>query len=625
MVAAALGFAAWISGTPSRGQDKPGVQREVQFRADEARADPERGEVELEGGVVVTYDRFRLTSRKLAITLGPSAVEMRGTAKILHCPCKDPPVSLEISGARATGQGDLELRWPRLYFGPIPVFILPWLLVRPADRVGLLPPRFAMRGDDGALLGAGARFPWRGADGKLRAVELYASGYVQGGVELGARIEGPTMTGRFTWDRLRQDRFVADTHGFVRTDARPDVRIAWDLDAIRGARGLVATPSLTAAAQPFDVGAASVTMQVSPGRGVGAILGTGLTARARRGEGPIVWGPTAFAGASGAVGRRGSWEANTALAMLSGQTNAPYARAEAGIEVAPRLGPLFTRARLGTRARLAGPEGAPMAWDAVAEARGEASVTLERSFGEAKDAAPLVHRITPRLEARGAVAQGAGTFFQAIRPDLGPVLGLAALSVSSSIGSAFGSSLEAEVKGGFVATNTGTSAVGWASAEGTYGAVSARVEAIASKGSVELPDEAGDGISALAELRVGLEDKTTVLLDVYGRAAGTGALARSLGGGLLLGDTIGIVAERGLLLGLGYARPLFGGVTGNIRADADVWTRALVGMGGALAYRHPDGCVAVEVGGSRRAGRKGTDIWVSVDLVPPLPTRPVPR
>ena len=598
---------------------------EVQFRADEAHADPEHGKVELQGGVVVTYDRFRLTSQKLAITLGPSAVEMRGTAKLTHCPCKDSPVSLEVSGARATGQGEIELRWPRLYFGSLPIFVLPWLLVRPADRVGLLPPRFAMRGDDGALLGAGARFPWRGADGRLRAVELFASGYVQGGVELGARIEGPTMTGRFTWDRLRQDRFVADTHGFVRTDARPDVRIAWDLDVIRGARGLVATPSLTTAAQPFDVGTAGVTMQVSPGRGVGVILGTGLVARARRGEGPIVWGPTAFAGASGAVGRRGSWEANAALVMLSGQTNTPYARAEAGIEVAPRLGPVFTRARLGTRARFAGPEGAPVAWDGVAEARAEAFVTLEQSFGGAKDAAPLVHRLSPRLEARGAVAQGAGAFFQAIRPDLGPALGLAAIGVSSSLGRAFGCSLEAEVKGGLVATTTGTSAVGWASAEGTSGPVSARVEAIASKGSVALPDEAGDGISALAELRVGFEDKTTVLLDVYGRAAGKGALARSLGDGFLLGDTIGLVAPRGLLLGLGYSRPLFGGITGNIRADTDLWTRAIVGFGGALSYRHPDGCLALEVGGSRRAGRPGTDIWVSVDLVPPLPARAASR
>ncbi|MRG91612.1 hypothetical protein [Polyangium spumosum] len=571
----------------------------------------------------MTYDRYRITSGKLGITLGPSAVEIRGTAKLSPCPCEDPPVSLEVSGARATGQGEIELRWPRLYVGPVPVFVLPWLLVRPADRVGLLPPRFAMRGADGALLGAGARLPWRGADGKLRAVELFASGYLQGGVELGARIEGPTMTGRFTWDRLRQDRFVADTHGFVRTDARPDVRIAWDLDAIRGARGLVATPALAAAAQPFDVGAAEVTMAVSPGRGVGAILGTGFTARARRGEGPIVWGPTAFVGASGAAGRRGSWEANTSLMMLSGQTSTPYARAEAGIELAPRFGPISTRARIGARARIAGPEGAPMAsWDAVAEARAEAFVSLERSFGGPGDEAPLVHRVTPRLEARGAIAQGAGAFFRSIRPELGPALGLAAIGASSSLGRAFGSSLEAQVKGGFVVTNTGASAVGWASVEGTSGLVSARIEAIASKGSVDLPSEGGDGVSGLAEVGVGLADGTTVLVDVYGRAGGTGALARPLGGGLLLGDTIGLVAERELLLGLGGSRPLFGGVTGRLRADADLSTRALVGLGGALSYRHPDGCVALEVGASRRAGRGGTDIWVSVDLVPPLPARP---
>ena len=618
-------MAAWISGAEAHGQDKPGVAGEVQFRADEARGDPTSGEVALEGGVAVTYDRYRLKSEKLTITLGEGAVEIRGTARLSPCPCDKPPITVGISGARATGQGEIVLRWPRLYVGPVPVFVLPWLLLRPADRVGLLPPRIALRGADGALLGAGARFPWRGADGRIRAVEILAAGYVQGGVELGARIEAPTVTGRLTWDRLRQDRFVVDTHGFVRTDARPDVRIAWDLDAIRGARGLVATPALTAAAQPFDVGAAEVSMGFSPGRGAGAIVATGLTARARRGEGPIVWGPTAYAGASGAAGRSASWEASGTVAMLSGQTTTPYARAEAGVEVAPRFGPLSTRARLGGRTRLAGPEGEPFAWDAVAEARAEASFSLERAFAAANDEAPLVHRVTPRIEARAAVGQGAGTFFQALRPDLGPLLGLAALGVSSSLGRAFGSSIEADARGGLVVTDRGASAIGWASVEGTRGIVTARIEAMASAGSEDRPDAAEDGVSAVAEVRVGRPDGEMALLDVYGATEGAGALARSLGGGLLLGDTVGLVAGRGLVLGLGGSRPLFGDLAANIRADADLFTRALVGMSGALSYRHPDGCMAATLGASRRAGRPGVDVWLTVDLVPPLPSRPSTR
>lgn len=267
-----------------------------------------------------------------------------------------------------------------------------------------------------------------------------------------------------------------------------------------------------------------------------------------------------------------------------------------------------------------------MSWDVVAEARAEARLSLERVFAAAEGEAPLVHRVAPLIEARAAAAEGAGAFFQTIRPTLGPMLGLVALGVSSSLGRAFGSSIEAEARGGFMATKAGTSALGWASVEGTRGLVSARIEAVASAGSVDVASEEGAGVGAAAEVRVGAAAGPSVVLDVYGRSAGAGALARSLGGGgLLLGDAIGVVREQGLTVGAGASAPLSRAMTATGRADVDPRTGTLVGARGTLGYRHFAGCAEVLLGSSSRAGRPGVDVWLVVDLVPPLSPSPSSR
>lgn len=563
----------------------------------------------------MTYERFRLTSRALHLTFGKDEAVMRGDAKLSPCPCPDPPVSLRIAGARATRSGDLVLRWPRIYLGPVPVFALPWLWLRPPDRPGLLPPTITLRGADGLLLGAGARLPWKGSDDRVRSLELRAAGYLQGGVELDARLDTPTSTGRLTWDRLRRDRFVLDAHGFVQTDSRGT--LAWDVDAIRGARGLVATPSLAAAARPFDVGAAEASFLLDPGRGAGAIVGTGLTARARRGEGTIVWGPTIFAAIGGAAGAHADWEASGMFAMLAGGSElhaTPYARGALAVEGAPWLGPVATRLRVGSRARIAG-EGSVSAWDAVAEAGAEARLPFERAFAGRDAEAPLVHRVEPVIEARAAVSASRGALFRSLRPDFGPLLGLAAVGVSSTLGQAYGGTLAGDARIGLLATALGTSSLGWMSLEGALGVFSARAEVLASDGE-------SAGIGAAAELRVGSARGPSAELSVAGGSSGGGALARSItGGGLFAGDALGIVAESGVTAGTGLTTPLSRSLGLRARADADARTRKLVGIQGSLMYLHIDGCVSLELGASYRAGRQGVTAFLAVDLIPPLPPR----
>jgi len=584
----------------------------VRFSADRAEGDPHEGQVELEGHVVVTFDRYRLESDNLSLAQRKGEVDIDGGARLSLCPCPDPPISIGLSGAKFIGEGDLVLRWPRIYLGPVPIFALPRLWIRGPDKIGLLPPTLALRGADGVLLGAGLRVPWRGEDGKARALELRAAGYFQGGVELGARLETPSSTGRVVWDWLREDRIVVDAHGWLGPSSLREVAVAWDVDAIRGARGLRATVPLAPAAQPYDVGAIETSLRLAPGGGTSAILATGLRGRARRGEGAIVAGPVAVAAASGNAGRAGTWRASllgTALAGGEGRGASPTARAAIAIEENLRPGPLDVRLGARGRARLlASAEPGPVAWDAAAEARGEARLPLVRVFEAKPGEAPLVHLIAPLVEARAALSEGTGTFFEALRADAPPILGLGALGVSSSLGRAFGSGLGLEARVGLIGEGEGARMAAWGRIEAASDELGgARVEAAA-----EGIREAGAALAA--EAWIGRRGGPSLAIEAYGQAGSAAAIARAIGPDTwLLGDTIGLYADAGFSLAAEARTPVVAGFDGAARADVDARTGTLAGVRGALSYRHPSGCAAVEIGGARRAGRPGVDLWMTID------------
>jgi hypothetical protein len=593
----------------------------VRFSADRAEGDPTEGAVTLEGHVVVTFDRYRLESDRISLAQRKGEVDIDGDARLSLCPCPKPPVSIGLSGAKVVGGGDLVLRWPRIYLGPVPIFVLPRLWIRAPDRIGLLPPVVALRGADGLLLGTGMRVPWRGEDEKARAFEVRAAGYVQGGVELSARLETPTSTGRVVWDRLGRDRIVVDAHGSFRAGSAREAFVAWDVDAIRGPRGLRATVPLALAAQPYDVGAIETSVRIAPGGGAGGIVATGVRARARRGEGALVAGPVAVAAASGALGRAGAWEASlvgTALAGGGTRGATPMARAAIAIEENLRPGPLDVRMGARGRARLvASREPVPVAWDAAAEARAEARLPLVRVFDAKRGEAPLVHWIAPLVEARAAVSERAGTFFQTLRTEARPALGLGALGVSSSLGRAFGSGLGLETRVGLVGAGEEARLAAWGRIEAASDALGgARVEA-----AVERALETG--VALAAQAWIGRQGGALLAVEAYGQAGSAAALARAIGpDAWLLGDTIGMYADAGFSLAAEARTPALAGISAGARADVDARTGALAGVKGSLGYRHPSGCAAVEIGGSQRAGRPGVDLWMTIDLVPPLPAPP---
>lgn len=583
--------------------------------------EPGREETTLEGHVVVTYDRFRLTSEKLSVKRAPSGVEIDGAARLALCPCEDPPVSIGVSGAKVSASGDVTARFPRLYIGPVPIFALPWLLVRPADRPGLLPPFVSVRGADGLLLGAGARLPWRGADARISAIELRAAGYPKGGFELDARFDTTNARGKIVWDRLRTDRFVVETRGFVRTNPRESASMAWDLDAIRGARGLVATPSIEAAARPFDVGVAETSVVMGDSGKARLAGAAGVWGRALRGEGKIVWGPMATIATSGALFTRGAFEANalfTTLADAGGAT--PIGRAEAAIEVHPKAGPLALEAALRGRTRIAAPA-AEMAisWDAVLDARTTARLPLTKVFPHAPGLAPIVHRIAPLLEARIFAAATKGSFFQT-NVSGESVLAVGAAGLSSSIGRAFGPTLDVEARAGLAAAAEGIAFAGWASVSGSNEFVETRVELDASEVVSGRVPSAGAGLGALAEARIGrLSGGPVLALSAAGRTNEAGTLARSLGpAGPFPMDAAALVAGRGLSLGAGTETPLGRALRASAAAAVDARAATLAFARASLRYRHPEGCAAIELGASYRVGRPGVDFWLLFDLFPPL-------
>jgi hypothetical protein len=159
----------------------------VTFRADRLEGDLAAGWITLEGRVEIAYDRYRLRGNRLRLQRNGKAVVLQGDAWAALCPCPNPPITFLVSGARLEPPGDLVLRFPRLAIAGVPVLGLPWLWLRSADEIGILPPVVAVRGADGLLLGSGVHLPWRHGEA-IEGLDILAGGYLKGGAEVGARL-----------------------------------------------------------------------------------------------------------------------------------------------------------------------------------------------------------------------------------------------------------------------------------------------------------------------------------------------------------------------------------------------------------------------------------------------------
>src|SRR5205809_904669 len=77
----------------ARAEDGALSSRRAVFRADRVELEPGQERLELDGGVTVLVDRYRLTSEHLSLERGPRGIIVRGSGRVALCPCPDPPVT----------------------------------------------------------------------------------------------------------------------------------------------------------------------------------------------------------------------------------------------------------------------------------------------------------------------------------------------------------------------------------------------------------------------------------------------------------------------------------------------------------------------------------------------------
>ena len=372
-----------------------------------SRGTPRCGEFSLRGNVVVTYERFRLTSPALLLQRTPSGINVQGPGEVVFCPCPNPPVAVGFEGGLVAPPADLILRRPKLLVGGVTVLAFPWFWLRAPTRLGVLPPSIVWRGEEGLLLGDGVHIPWRDGD-QFDELDLTAAGYLKGGIELSARLRTPRSTARVRWDHLGSDLLAIDGQGAYPQGERSV--LAWDVDAIRGARARSGAPTLDEAARGYDRAAGEVGLRL----GEGVRLGVGVRAvGARGGFGPserIAWGPRMTLGLGGALGNSSAWNVVSTAAILEDAALGPtqWARAAGGLDLFARPGFLVTRLSL-RESITAGQTATDSGFDASSAARVELSAPLARVFPD--ENAPLVHVIEPRISAAVVASRTSGSYW----------------------------------------------------------------------------------------------------------------------------------------------------------------------------------------------------------------------
>jgi hypothetical protein len=588
------------------------AQADLNFAANEVEGQLRMGEqLRLRGNVVMTYQRFRLTSPELSLYRTARGVEVVGPGEVVFCPCPEPPVSLGFDSGLVAPPADLVLRNPSLRIGSITVMRLPWFWLRAPSRAGVLPPTIAWRGGDGLLVGEGVHLPWRyGKDG-AGDLDVTAAGYVKGGFEVAARLRTERSTEKVRWDHLHRDLVAVDANGSLVQSG--DGSVAWNVDAVRGPRARAATLSLDEATRAYDRATVDVSLRQRP-----AIVGLGIRALGvRGGAGPAeqpVWGPRATLGAGGPLGTVGTWDALTTLSVLQdrdfGMTQ--LARSEAGLEFFDRPGPI--RASLGLReATSLADSSYAEGIDALGAARLTLTAPLVRSF-PSDDDAPIVHVIEPSAEGAAMAAHTSGEYWSQTGRPVALGDGRAAVA-SGGLRTAWGRLLArsgASLSGAVGAASSSN----WPQARSVArwrASWSSRYVGLGAEGAAFL---ANRGQVTIGQARVGDRNDMYLGVRVAGRTGVEPVLARALGTASAREPSGGWLATEGWSAGAEIGGRPIRAVTTTAGIDQDVSSRTLLGLRGSIAYQHPCRCLSVGAFAAHRLGREGVDFWVSIDLAP---------
>jgi hypothetical protein len=615
----------------------------VHVSAERIEVDTEGKELILRGDVELDSAPFHLTSPELRLSRSSHGVVVHGKGRIAFCPCLAQPIAVTFRSATIAPPGDLLLDKPTLEVFHVPVLWLPFFWLRSRGNVGLLAPTLAYRGRDGLFLGEGAHLP--SSPGNTESgLDLQAGAYLNGGIATEATLRTPESITTVRWDHLAPANGAATTAALLKTDTADGVTIdargtliretsfagpslAWDVDAVRGQRGVVSTTDLDAASRVFDRAAAEGVL-----RGGGWTVTSGLRATDPRGAGlgdVGAAGPTASVRRDGAVGEMGAYDAHVEGGAIAGALipTTSFGRAGGGVLLAAHAGPLRATWSLRGSGDLAA-AGAVDGFEGALQTRAEVALPLERSFRSSDPNDPYWHRVEPRIQV-GALAAGSEGL------DLDPpVLGFGpapAASVSSGtpepgalegaawiadggLGSTLGrwgarEGLELQVSAGAAGSyeEAASAVVRWRGAASLtwfgLGAEGAHVVA----GSTR-------GYALSTRFRIGSLTSLHLGVHVAGRAGMDPVLARAMTDAPLPAS-MGFLAAVGWTGGARLSVPLTAYLTAGGGADADLSEQRLLAARGSLEFHDRCGCVVIAAKGAERLGRSGVDVWMTVSLV----------
>ncbi len=612
---------------------------ELEVRADEVSVDARLSQLELRGNVHADSSPFHLSADVLSLRRTPRGIVVEGDGRLAFCPCLGTPLTVRFSGALVAPPGDLVIDSPRLLVFGVPIFWLPIFWLRASDRAGVLAPELAWRGSDGLFLGGGVHLPWRDGEAAY-GVDLRAGAYLRGGVAASADWSTPASFSRLRYDRLAgstqggDDGLVVDVRGAMSSTGAFREELSWSADAVRGARGNYATTDVEAASRAFDRFGVEARA-----RGSNLLAGLGFRGDARRagGLGELdASGPVAAVAASTTLGEVAVAHATVdgGALRVPGGTTLAFVRSSAGALVGARIGPLGYAASMRALADAAS-DGATHGGDAMATARMELSAPIGRSFASGDSRDPWRHRIDPLLSTSGVASTGDGALSVGARSagtsaaPQAPVDG-AALIAAAGVRTALGrwgarQAFEVEALVGGVSAlrpPAGANATGLAPATSPLirwrAASQSPAFALVAEGGHFLGEAAGS--AWVARARVGDASAWSLRAWVASRVGVDPAASR------LLSDSsetvaVGFLSEGGWTGGARASIPWTKFVSTRGGVDVDFTAERLVAAVATLELRDACGCFRFRATGSRRMGREGVDLWVSLDVTPEAAVR----
>jgi hypothetical protein len=605
------GLAADAPQDASQNGSQNDLGKRARFRADHLELDSKRDRLELDGNVVVTVDRYRLTSDRLSLERGPRGVVVEGGGRVAFCPCPSPPLTIGFRSATVAPPTDLLLEQPTVRAFGVPVLWLPYLWLRSPRRLGLLPLQLAYRGEDGLLLGSGVHVPL----GEASSLDVGGAGYVKGGAEVDARLVTPSTATAVRWDHLHQSAVSADLRGAV--EASKGASVTWSAAALRGGRALSGPALLEEVALRQDRAALSL------GGSTGAFT-AGVEARAAgtRG-GPLdsgyAWSPSATAAFGSALGFLGAMDASTSVTTWrtaeSGAVTLATGRAEARADA--HAGAIAMAAELRSRGTSMVTE-TDRAHSVMSGASVEVGVPLAREYGDLDD--PIQHLVVPFATALAGFADSQGfgrvaTLGVYPAPASDGAFQMGSVGIRTVLGQLYGARSAASL--GARVAEFGQGGGQPARFAAWRASAQAGFFALRSDGLVAL--DAARRVVSSSLVRLGAEDGLRVTGRATGRSGELPLAARLVqGDGTTTWDAPWVpwLEVPGWSIGGGVSVPWARLLATAADVDYDATSGTLLGVRGSVGYRHPCRCLALTGWGSHRIGRPGADVWITLDLMP---------